>query len=115
MLNTATGEDSSATPMRAGICYIFGVLFPLVYLFSVKHGDQQPLLRFHSFQSLLLFGIWLPLLIVHFRPGWPQESAGIGSLLCAIAWLASYVQAQRRKRFHLPVLGIMAEALSGNG
>jgi hypothetical protein len=25
---------------------------PLVYLLSVKRGEQQPLLRFHSFQSL---------------------------------------------------------------
>lgn len=107
-------EIASDTPIRAGVCYVFGVLFPVLYLLSVRRGKQQPLLRYHSFQSLLLFSIWLPLLIVHFRAGWPENLANLASTLCLAAWISFYIQAQRRKRFHLPFLGFLAETLTAS-
>ena len=36
------------------ICYVWGILFPLVYLLFIRRTRQDPFLRFHSMQCLLL-------------------------------------------------------------
>ena len=94
---------------RGGWCYAFGIIFPLVYLLAVPRDKQNSFLCFHCIQCLLLFVLWIPFLY------WKLSSAGhiweIGYLLCLAGWLVSWIQATRRKRFHLPVIGSIAERL----
>jgi uncharacterized membrane protein len=97
---------TSDTP-SGGICYIFGVLFPLFYLLSVPRERQHPFLRFHCFQCLFLFVLLAPLL-------WFVRSGPLSylSLILVVGWLVAMIQARRRKMFHLPLLGYLAERLT---
>ena len=56
-------EDSGKEVPSGGICYAFGILFPLVYLMMVRSDKRNPFLAFHSIQCLLLFLLWTPFLI----------------------------------------------------
>jgi len=94
-----------------GICFAFGVLFPFVYLIVTHRPMQKPFLRFHCFQCLILFALWIPLIIS--RPFGPARISSIGSLVFLVAWLVATIQAERRKRFHLPIIGAVAEWFTG--
>ena len=103
-------EDDSAkgtepTP-RGGICYIFGVFYPLVYLLFVRRDRQHPFLRFHCIQCLLLFALLIP--VEYWQDRHASNVAGIGVLVLIIGWLVAMVQAGRGQRFKLPVLGNLA-------
>lgn len=100
--DTGTTDD---TPY-GGICYIFGVLFPLLYLLSVPRERQHRFLRFHCFQCLLLFALLMPLMFVQWRP------LSFVSFVLIVGWLVAMIQARRRKMFHLPLLGYLAERLA---
>ncbi len=94
------------------ICYLFGVLFPLLYLFTVPH-KRNPFLRFHSFQSLLLFSLLLPWTFVRILDVSSVEPAmAFVPLVVFVGWLVSMIQAGRGKMFRLPLLGAVADWLA---
>ena len=47
-------------------CYLFGILFPVLYLAAIRSSKQGPQIWFHCFQSLTFFSVWLPLYFVPF-------------------------------------------------
>lgn len=105
MANQGNARAADETP-NGGICYIFGVLYPLLYLLSVPREKQHRFLRFHCFQCLLLFLLLVPLMYVKWRP------VSFVSLLLIVGWIVAMIQARRRKMFHLPLLGYVAERLA---
>ncbi len=52
-----SGVAANSEQPRGWACYIWGVLYPAVYLSSVPRDRQHPLLQFHCIQCLLLFGL----------------------------------------------------------
>ena len=106
--NAEQGRSATEAP-RGGICYLFGVLFPLLYLLMVSRNKQNSFLRFHCFQCLFLFLLWTPFMFL--RVG-PVYTSSVGYLLGLVGWLVAMVQATRRKQFHLPVIGMVAERLT---
>lgn len=92
---------------NAAYCYLFGILFPLIYFIFVRRGRQKPFLRFHSFQSLLLM---LTLAPGSFSHGLTEDYiAAVWSVICFVAWVVCVIQGLQRKWFHLPLLGALAE------
>jgi uncharacterized membrane protein len=106
--NAKQGSSTKDFP-SGGICYLFGVLFPLLYLLSRRRNQQSPFLRFHCVQCLILFLLWTPFMLLRIGPAYISS---IGSLLGLVGWLVAMVQAERRKLFHLPVIGLVAERLT---
>jgi uncharacterized membrane protein len=95
---------------RGQRCYLWGILFPVQYLLTVRRDRQEPFLRFHCMQCLLLFALLIPLAIWN-----DKHVSNIGSivfLVLVIGWLIAMIQAGRRKMFKLPVLGRIAERLA---
>jgi uncharacterized membrane protein len=94
---------------NGAICYFFGVLFPLLYLTSVKRSENT-FLRFHCFQCLLLFAIGIPgaYNLLHLR----QIRSDVWLFIFIILWLACMIAAVRGKRLHAPVIGNVAEWLT---
>jgi uncharacterized membrane protein len=97
---------------NSGICYVFGILFPLVYLLSVRREKQNEFLRFNSFQCLLILAPLLFFGFVDFPTGWPEKLGGIGFLVCIVALFTAMIQAWRRKWLYLPAIGTMAKWLA---
>jgi uncharacterized membrane protein len=91
-------------------CYIWGILFPVYYLLSVRRKQQHPRIRFHCIQSLLLYTLLLASMY------WSDEHAStIASfifLVSFVEWMVALVQSMRRKTFKLPFLGTIAEHLA---
>jgi uncharacterized membrane protein len=109
IMTTAAESGIREEQPRAGaICYLFGILFPLVYLFCVPRRQQQRFLRFHSIQCLMLFALIGPLVWW----GRLEKIAAVGVPLLLIAWLVAMIQAGRGKILKLPILGQMAAHLS---
>src|SRR5579863_4759969 len=104
-------ENSRKEVPSGGICCAFGILFPLVYLMMLRRDKRNPFLTFHCIQCLLLFLLWTPFLIyTDVAPA--GRIATVGSLLFLVCWFFCVVQAGRRKRFYLPIIGSIAERLT---
>jgi|SRR5271165_339987 len=95
---------------NAAICYLFGILVPLLYLSSAKLRRSSADLRFHCFQCLLLWCVWMPSFFVHVKAVEPFLT--VLSLLCAVAWVTAMVQAARGKMFRIPGIGSLAKRLA---
>ena len=108
-LDNENQESSAKEVPSGGFCYAFGVVFPLVYLFAIRREKQSAFLRFHCIQCIILFLIWSPFLFL--RTG-PKYILSGGYLLCLVGWLVAMFQAMRRKLFHLPVVGWVAQRLA---
>src|SRR5215469_13849888 len=91
-------------------CYAFGILVPLLCL-SMKSTRSSAFFRFHSFQCLILFALWIPLLFL--RAGRGQPVVTLLSLLCLVAWVTALVNVGRGKTFRIPGVGALAEWLAG--
>lgn len=105
MANDNEVRPTDRTP-NGGICYIFGVLYPLLYLLFVSRERQHRLLRFHCFQCLFLFAILLPLLYVRSRP------LSVVAMILIAGWLVAMIQAKRGRKVRLPLLGYLADRLA---
>ena len=103
------GPAAEGPVANGSICYLFGVLFPLLYLLSRPH-DRNPVLRFHCFQSLLLFTIWAPLVLLNRSIANPL--LGLTVVLGGVAWIVAIIKAKKGKTFRLPVIGALADWLS---
>jgi uncharacterized membrane protein len=108
-LQERSGAQTSESAPNGAACYAFGILVPLLYL-SVKPTRTSAFLRFHSFQCLILFCVWIPLLFLHAGRGQPIVT--LLSLLCLTSWLTAMVKAGRGKPFRIPGIGALAERLA---
>jgi len=97
---------------NGGICYVFGIAFPVYYLLFVRKTRQSPFLRFHSFQSLMVYGPLCVILLAEDRIAWRSPGEAFIALLLTISWIVCIIQAGRRKRFHIPIVGRIAEWLA---
>lgn len=106
-----SGDQHDEEVPNGGVCYAFGIVFPLIYLLTVRRDRQNPFLCFHCIQCFLLFLAFEPLLI--YTESHPHGLISeIGFLLFIVIWVVTLIQAHRRKRFHLPIIGSIAERLS---
>jgi uncharacterized membrane protein len=99
--------------LNGGLCYAFGVLFPLVYLLSVRRNKQHPFIRFHCIQCLILFAVMTPLYFL--SAGWMRNVSDVLSPILVVVFLVALIQAGRRKMFRIPGLGQIAEWLAVRG
>ncbi len=105
---------SGITPQTAAtLCYVpwFGWIASIYVLASERFRRERDT-RFHAFQGLYLFVVWLvvdrviaPMFGWGFMPnlGWPMRLAVVG------AGIFMLVKTSQRERFKLPVLGDLAE------
>lgn len=103
MVIMAIGTESGTRverPSDGAICYLFGILFPMVYLLWVPRRKQQRFLRFHSIQCLMLFALIGPLVWLERL----EKIAVVGVSLLLIGWLVAVIQAGRGKILKLPIL-----------
>jgi uncharacterized membrane protein len=95
---------------RGHRCYLFGILFPVQYLLLVRRDRQNPFLRFHCIQCLLLFALLTPLF--YWTDKHESKTASIAVVVLIFGYLVAMIQAGRRKMCKLPVLGGIADRLS---
>jgi len=91
-------------------CYLWGILFPVLYLLSVRRDRQNLFLRFHCIQCLLLFALLIPL--AYWNSNHVSTIGSIAFLVLLVGLVVAMIQAGRRKMFKLPVLGRIAERLA---
>ena len=111
---TSQGVANGLTPQTAAtLCYVpwFGWIASIYVLASERFRKERDT-RFHAFQGLYLFVVWLvvdrviaPMFGYGFMPnlGWPLRMAVVGTGIFML------VKTGRRERFKLPVLGDLAE------
>ena len=105
----APSESGLQQNVAAMLCYMFGWLSGLIFLFI----DKRPFVRFHAMQSLILFGgihilhmvlAWvlmpvLPLLIV---------ILGLLTLASPVLWILLMFKAYKFQWYRLPLIGDIA-------
>ncbi len=101
-------RESLPNSAMAG-CYLSGILIPLMCL-STATLRRNDLLRFHCFQCLVLFCVWIPLYFLHV--GRFQPIINVLSLFCLVAWITAIAKAWRGKTFRIPAVSILAEWLA---
>jgi uncharacterized membrane protein len=109
MQQTTEAESKKAGPSLGLVCYAFGVLFPLLYLFFVRRERQEHFLRFHCFQCLILFALLTPLHFIDMSP--LNQVAAFVFFLLFVGWFVAMIQAGRGKTLRLPLIGYLAGRL----
>ena len=123
---TASSARSAADPLRnmsrrtaAMLCYIplAGWVASIVVLASPRFGRDREL-RFHAFQGIYLFVVyllvdWVVAPAFHFMPhmGWRigVTVAGILRLTVYVAWVWMIIKTSQEQFFSLPFIGELAE------
>jgi uncharacterized membrane protein len=109
-MQQATEAGSQRAAPRLGLaCYAFGVLFPLLYLLFVRRERQEPFVRFHCFQCLILFALLTPLHFADF--GRLNQVSEWAFFLLVVGWFVAMIQAGRGKTLRLPLIGHLAGRL----
>jgi uncharacterized membrane protein len=108
--SNVTEPASEPTPNGA-VCYLYGIGFPILY-FSSTSRKRNDFLRFHCFQCLILFSILLPLIILEDHVLQTEHLILLLQSIWFLGWIVSMIMAARRKMFHLPVIGALAEWLA---
>lgn len=93
---TEPGKDENLTSL---LCYLFGWISGLIFILVEKENKT---IRFHAWQSLILFGVYSLLYLIPFL-GW--FLAAILSPVVIILWIVLMVNAYKGKKFKLPVIG----------
>lgn len=108
--STAVAIDAKKESILGGSCYIAGVLFPILFLIAEPFKSNR-FVRFHAFQAALLWIIICTLLWVDSYPRW-NRLADVLWPIVLIMLIVTAVKAYRGKRFHLPIIGNLAERLA---
>lgn len=110
-----TGLSNDAA---SGLAYV--TIIPAIIFLVVAPYNQNPTVRFHSWQSIFLgiawIAVWIVLAIVGMIPIvnfidiilFPL--VGIGFL---ILWIIAMINAFQGKRFKLPIIGDLAQKQAG--
>ncbi len=96
---------------RAGLgCYLWGVLLATIFLAAKPYRTNQ-FVRFHAFQSLLLFAtlFLLRLFVIH-------RFAVIGGLIYIGfigTWITAMITAYKGQMWKVPLIGNLAKYFAG--
>lgn len=105
-------NNPKATKSEGTLCYLAGVLFPIIYLSSEPYKSNS-FLRFHSFQSIVFTLIWAALTIlnnsVRFQMSGVNTLLSIVWLFFFLTWIVLMFKAYRGQRVKLPLVGSLAE------
>lgn len=122
---TAGGAAAAATPVSAGLqtnvasmlCYVLGLVTGIVFL-VIPPYNQNPVVRFHAFQSIFVHFAWIVLWIGYsmtasFLPLPLHVLLSLFSLVLGLGgfllWLYLVWKAYQGQKVVLPVVGPMAE------
>jgi uncharacterized membrane protein len=120
---TATGSSAgrglldSISPKAAAMgCYIpFIGWIPAIVVLASPRFQTERAVRFHAFQGLYLFVVWLivdwvlePFLRVA-GPGPMRGVAGLMHLMVFAAWIWMIIKTSQQQMYHLPIVGELAE------
>ena len=108
MEKTSTGLAENAAGL---LCYVLGWVSGIVFLII---ESENKFVRFHAFQSIIVFGI-ITLINIVFSPipllrvfiTW------IASVVGFILWIVLMVMAAQGKKYKLPWVGDLAEKWAG--
>ncbi len=108
MANTSTGLQEN---IAALLCYVLGWVSGVIFLII---EPQNKLIRFHAFQSILVFGILTVVGLVFI----PVPVLGVVlNWLCGVIgfvmWVVLMVMAAQEKKFKVPWVGNLAEKWAG--
>ena len=104
MANTKTGLTENVAGL---LCYVLGWISGIVFLII---EPENKLVRFHAFQSIIVFGI-ISLIGIVFSPI-PVLGAvitWIASVVGFILWIVLMVMAAQGRKYKLPWAGNLAE------
>src|SRR3954447_20939836 len=116
----ANSPLNDITPRAASmLCYIPVVgWIPAIFVLAAQRFQKDRTVRFHAFQGLYLFVIWLIVdwvvsPIVSFGPGSGfHEAKLIRSLLhmaVLAAWIFMIIKTSHEEMYHLPIVGELAD------
>ena len=108
MAKTATGLEENVAGL---LCYVLGWISGIVFLII---EPENKVVRFHAFQSIIVFGI-ITLVGIVFSPipllgGFITWAA---SVIGFILWLILMVTAVQGNKYKLPWAGALAEKWAG--
>lgn len=95
------------------LCYAFGFISGIIFLFIDK---DRPTVRFHAWQSILVFGAFFVLTLINsiVIANIVAAVAGIIGLVLMIAQLVAWVflmfKAYQGEQFKVPMLGDIAQS-----
>ncbi len=108
MANTSTGLQEN---IAALLCYVLGWISGVVFLII---EPENRLIRFHAFQSILVFGIlsvvglvFLPVPVLGVVLRWLCGVVGF------IMWVVLIVMAAQDRKYKVPWVGNLAEKWAG--
>lgn len=117
---TASARDflGSISPQTASICCyipVFGWIAAIVALAAPKFQNDR-MVRFHAFQGLYLFVVWLlvdwvasPLFGFMPSPYPAKVVRGLLKLSVVLSWVFMLVKTSQNQMFRLPIIGELAE------
>jgi len=108
MEKTSTGLDENIAGL---LCYVVGWVSGIVFLLI---EPENKFVRFHAFQSILVFGV---LTLAHIVLDWIPVIGGffgaVLGILTFILWVVLMVKAYQGTKFKLPWAGNQAEKWAG--
>jgi uncharacterized membrane protein len=115
MSGVKTG-DNQKTVKEGMLCYLAGVLFPIIYL-SLEPYKSNRFVRFHSFQSIVFTLTWVAVLFaddfIQFQMRWINTVLSDLWLIFFLTWIVLMVRAYRGQKMKLPIVGDLAERWAG--
>ncbi len=107
------GEEYTNRPSYAVFCYLFGILFAIIFLLAKPYKCNR-FIRFHAVQSLIFFAIWLFIVPVTFSqlPAVPRAVGAVVYAAFFVMWVFLMVKTYRRQVVKLPIVGSLAERLA---
>ncbi|MFC2005914.1 DUF4870 domain-containing protein [Chloroflexota bacterium] len=108
MEKTSTGLAENVAGL---LCYVLGWISGIVFLII---EPQNKFVRFHAFQSIIVFGV-ITLIGIVFSPipvlgGF---MTWLASVVGFILWIILMIMAAQAKKYKLPVVGDLAEKWAG--
>ena len=106
----ATSERLDNELPNAGICYSWGIVFPVVYLLTRRRNRQNAFLRFHCIQCLILFSLGALCVLSH--KGRLLDVSDVALLVVVLSYFVALFKAAQHKQFRLPLISALAERLT---
>jgi len=104
---SVAAANGLADNVAGALAYI--TLLPAILFLILEQYNKRPFIRFHAFQCVGLFIMWVALSFFFVIPilGWIV--GGIGLVLVAVCWIVAILKAYQGQRWKVPVIGNYAE------
>lgn len=116
-----SGAQATTTGLQENVagllCYLVGWVTGLIFFLI----DKRPFVRFHAMQSIITFGALNVFYWILIWSGWFGGMIGwafisilstLLGVLALVCWIVCMVKAYQGERFHLPLVGQLAENYS---